>query len=65
MEFDRQDLSWKPRHDLRAPTRGMGRLILALAFLAAAAVAAQVESSRSHRAHAKVTVTAATTPDAP
>ena len=65
MEFDRQDLSWKARHDLRAPTRGMGRLILALVLLAAAAVAAQVESSPSRTPRAKVTVTAAATPDAP
>jgi len=59
MEFDRQDLSWKARHDLRAPSRGAGRLILALALLAAAAVAAQVESSPSRRARAKVAVTVA------
>jgi hypothetical protein len=65
MEFDPQDLSWKPRHDRRAPSRGAGRLILALAFLAAAAVAAQVESSPSRMARAKVTVTVAATPDAP
>src|SRR5207245_817898 len=36
MEFDRQDLSWKARPDRRAPSRGAGRLIVALAFLAAA-----------------------------
>ncbi|MFL5312465.1 MAG: hypothetical protein ACJ79H_18685 [Myxococcales bacterium] len=65
MEFDRQDLSWKPRHDLHAPTRGAGRLILALALVAAAAVAAQVESSPSRAARAKVAMTAAATPDAP
>ena len=65
MEFDRQDLSWKARHDLRAPSRGAGRLILALLLLAAAAVAAQVESSPSRRARAKVAVTVAATPDAP
>src|SRR5947209_995450 len=26
MEFDRQDLSWKARHDRLAPSRGAGRL---------------------------------------
>ena len=65
MEFDTNDLSWKARHDRRAPTLGAGRLILALAVLAAFAVAAQVESSPSRARHAKVTVTAAATPDAP
>jgi len=63
MEFDRQELSWKTRHDRRAP--GAARLILALALLAAAAVAAQVESSPWRGARAKVTMTAAATPDAP
>src|SRR5712691_8300351 len=33
MELDRQELSWKARHDRRAPGRGAGRLILALALL--------------------------------
>ncbi|HEX9573571.1 MAG TPA: hypothetical protein VF994_05710 [Myxococcales bacterium] len=65
MEFDRQDLSWKARDDRRAPSRGAGRLIFALALLAAAALAAQVESSPSRNARAKVTMTAAATPDAP
>jgi hypothetical protein len=65
MEFDRQDLSWKARHDVRAPSRGAGRLILALALLAAAAVTAQVESSPSRNVRANVTSTAAATPDAP
>jgi len=63
MQFDRQDLCWKTRHEGRAP--GTGRLILALALLAAATLAAQVESSPSRHAHAKVALTAATTPDAP
>jgi hypothetical protein len=65
MRFDRHDLSWKSRHDQRATSRGPGRLILALAFLAAAAVAAQVESSPSRNPRAKVEVAAGTTPDAP
>jgi hypothetical protein len=65
MEFDAQDHSWKARHDRHAPTRGAGRLILALAVLVAFAVAAQVESSPSRAGRAKVTVTAAATPDAP
>jgi hypothetical protein len=65
MEFDPHDLSWKPRHDRRAPTRGADRLIVALAILAAVAVAAQVESSRSRASRARVTVTAVATPDAP
>src|SRR5712691_8991955 len=65
MEFDRQELSWKARHDRRAPGRGAGRLILALALLGAAAVAAQVESSPSRSARVKVNMTAAATPDAP
>src|SRR5712691_456803 len=63
MELDRQELSWKARHDRRAPGRGAGRLILAL--LGAAAVAAQVESSPSRSARVKVNMTAAATPDAP
>jgi hypothetical protein len=65
MEFDRHDLSWKARHDRAAQSRGPGRLILALALLAAAAVAAQVESSPSRGPRARVAVTAAATPDAP
>ena len=65
MEFDPQDLSWKDRHDRRAPNLGVGRLILALAVLAAFAVAAQVESSPSRARRANVTLTAAATPDAP
>jgi hypothetical protein len=65
MEFDRHDLTWKSRHDQRATSRGSGRLILALALLAAAAVVAQVESSPSRNPRAKVTVAAGATPDAP
>jgi len=64
MEFDRQDLSWKTRHDRRSPASGTARLILALALLAAAALAAQVESSPSRQPRAKVRWTAAATPDA-
>jgi len=65
MQFDRQDLSWKARHEVRAPSRGAGRLLLALALLAAAALTAQVESSPSRHLRANVPSTAAAAPDAP
>ena len=65
MHFDSQDLSWKSRHDRRDQGTGVWRLVLALAVIAGAAIAAQVESSPRHARHARVVVTAAANSEAP
>jgi hypothetical protein len=65
MHFDREELSWKSRHDGHAPASAAWRLVLALVVIAGAAIAAQVESSPRHSHRARVAVSAAATPEAP